>query len=322
MMRVNGSELGLVLGLVLVLALMYVSPAVTAYETDPYTNRHVPIADSTELLDARVNAALTEIAANWKRGADEAAFVRAVYWKLGGVHWVDRFERWAINSEHIEKLENSRSTSVYKGVPLYAIRVAGIFGFGPTVKVAGVYVGTDKFGHFFSQGRKFYERYVRMGDEGKAAARSAYTEAAIFGQLTTGIYSNADVVANFEGYRFYRSLFNTNPDLDKAPIFEWRDGRPLRQRTFTWSDHVNDFWDEAINANYYDNRYWVMWKLPMYGCNSADEVLAEVKACVKAFPDCYVRCAGFDNIKQVQCHSFLVYRPKSGAAREVADRQV
>jgi len=80
--------------------------------------------------------------------------------------------------------------------------------------------------------------------------------------------------------------------------------------------------DSSINANYYDNRYWVMWKLPMYGCNSADEVLAEVKACVKAFPDCYVRCAGFDNIKQVQCHSFLVYRPKSGAAREIADRQV
>ena len=80
--------------------------------------------------------------------------------------------------------------------------------------------------------------------------------------------------------------------------------------------------DSSINTNYYDNRYWVMWKLPMYGCNSADEVLAEVKACVKAFPDCYVRCAGFDNIKQVQCHSFLVYRPKSGAAREIADRQV
>ena len=84
--------------------------------------------------------------------------------------------------------------------------------------------------------------------------------------------------------------------------------------------------DSSINANYYDNRYWVMWKLPMYGCNDPSEVLAEVKACVKAFPNCYVRCAGFDNIKQVQCHSFLVYRPKldpmEGGARDVADRQI
>merc|ERR1712100_58610 len=84
--------------------------------------------------------------------------------------------------------------------------------------------------------------------------------------------------------------------------------------------------DSSVNANYYDNRYWVMWKLPMYGCNNADEVIQEVKACVKAFPNCYVRCAGFDNIKQVQCAGFLCYRPKldpmEGGARQVADRQV
>ncbi|CAL6436575.1 unnamed protein product [Bathycoccus prasinos] len=90
--------------------------------------------------------------------------------------------------------------------------------------------------------------------------------------------------------------------------------------------HGNSGLDSSINTNYYDNRYWVMWKLPMYGCNDPSEVLAEVKACVKAFPNCYVRCAGFDNIKQVQCHSFLVYRPKldpmEGGARDVADRQI
>ena len=38
------------------------------------------------------------------------------------------------------------------------------------------------------------------------------------------------------------------------------------------------------------------------------EVLSEVKQCTKAFPDCYIRVAGFDNIKQVQCASFLVHR--------------
>lgn len=223
-----------------------------AYETDPYTNRHLPIKDNTELLDARVNQALTEVATSWTRGEDEPAFVRAVYKKLGGLHWVDKYERWLINSQMVEKLANTRQMSVYAGVPFYANRVAGIFGFGPTVKVSGVYVGTDKFGHFFSQGRKFYERYVRMGDETAAAKRSVYAERMIFGQLTTGVYSNADIVANFEGYRFYRSLFKFNPDLPKPPIFEWRNGIPERRRAFTWSDHVNDFWDEALNANHFD----------------------------------------------------------------------
>ena len=67
--------------------------------------------------------------------------------------------------------------------------------------------------------------------------------------------------------------------------------------------------DMSVAAGYYDNRYWVMWKLPMYGCTNPDEVLQEIRACTSAFPDCFIRVAGFDNIKQVQCSSFLAHRP-------------
>jgi ribulose-bisphosphate carboxylase small chain len=67
--------------------------------------------------------------------------------------------------------------------------------------------------------------------------------------------------------------------------------------------------DSSVVAGYYDNRYWVMWKLPMYGCTNPEEVLSEIRACTSAFPDCFIRVAGFDNIKQVQCSSFLAHRP-------------
>jgi ribulose-bisphosphate carboxylase small chain len=67
--------------------------------------------------------------------------------------------------------------------------------------------------------------------------------------------------------------------------------------------------DYSVNAGYYDNRYWVMWKLPMYGCTNPEEVLQEIRACTRAFPECFIRVAGFDNIKQVQCSSFLAHRP-------------
>ena len=42
--------------------------------------------------------------------------------------------------------------------------------------------------------------------------------------------------------------------------------------------------DTSVNAGYYDNRYWVMWKLPMYGCQNPDEVIAEINTCIKCFP--------------------------------------
>lgn len=62
---------------------------------------------------------------------------------------------------------------------------------------------------------------------------------------------------------------------------------------------------------YYDNRYWTMWKLPMFGCSDPSQVIKEVRACVKAFPDCYIRLVAFDSISQCQTASFLVHRPAS-----------
>ena len=79
----------------------------------------------------------------------------------------------------------------------------------------------------------------------------------------------------------------------------------------------------AVTPNYFDNRYWTMWKLPMFGCTDADQVLKEVNNCTKAFPNAYVRLIAFDNVRQVQVMSFLVQRPKSATDwQEVAGRSV
>jgi hypothetical protein len=40
---------------------------------------------------------------------------------------------------------------------------------------------------------------------------------------------------------------------------------------------------------YYDNRYWTMWKLPMFGCTDPSLVLQEVNRASKAFPQAYIR---------------------------------
>jgi hypothetical protein len=145
-----------------------------------------------------------------------------------------------------------RYDSIYQGHPIWATRVAALFGVGPTIKLNDVLIGSDKLGHFLSQGRKFWRRYQRYGDEGQAAERSAYTERALFGQMTTGVYSNADLVANYEGYRFYRSLFEDGIVPGKPAILTWNKDHWVVQRAFTWADHVNHYWDEALNVNHFD----------------------------------------------------------------------
>ena len=81
---------------------------------------------------------------------------------------------------------------------------------------------------------------------------------------------------------------------------------------FVSNDNTVRFTGSA--AGYYDNRYWTMWKLPMFGCTDASQVLNEIAECRKAYPQCYVRLAAFDSVKQVQVMSFVVQKPGQTAA--------
>ena len=237
-------------------ALVMVPQLCGAYETDQFTNRLKPIADSTHLLDGQVNRSIEEAIENWKGKRKDRKVVKSIYKDIGGHHWVDKIERWAMNSEEVERLQPSRRESIYQGHPIWATRVAGMFGVGPTIKVNGVLIGSDKLGHFLSQGMKFWRRYEKYLDEARAAEHSAYTERALFGQATTGVYSNADLVANYEGFRFYRSLFEDDVIPGKKAILKWTGEGWEIQRSFTFADHVNEYWDEALNINHYDEKLY------------------------------------------------------------------
>ena len=224
-----------------------------AYETDQFSNRLHPIEDATAPLDERVNQSIADAVADWKGPRNEKKVVDAIYYDIGGKHWVDKIERWAMKSDRIERLQPTRYESIYRGHPIWAPRVAALFGVGPTIKVNDVLIGSDKLGHFLSQGRKFWKRYLKFEDETRAANHSAYTERALFGQMTTGVYSNADLVANYEGFLFYLSLFKDDVIPGKPAILDWQEDRWVVQRPFTFADHVNEYWDEALNVNHFDS---------------------------------------------------------------------
>jgi len=236
----------------ILLLLFLAPPHGGAYETDQFSNRLQYIEDSTTILNRQVTLAIAETITPWQGRRDEMKVVNGIYKKIGGIHWVDKLERYAMDSGEVELLDTPTYDSIYRGHPLWATRVAALFGVGGTLKVNQTLVGTDKIGHFLSQGRKFYRRMLKMQDESQAAEQAAFTERALFGQMTTGSYSNADLVANYEGYLFYRSLFEDNIIAGKPAILAWKGDHWIMQRPFDWADHINDYWDEALNINHYD----------------------------------------------------------------------
>jgi hypothetical protein len=162
----------------------------SAYETDQHHNRDQVVADSTDILNTKVNETIRDISEDWSAGHDEMAFVDEIYGRIGGRHYVDKLERWAMTSPRVERLDTERVNSIYSSYPLWSLRVSTLFGIGKTIRLNDQLVGTDKIGHFISQGRKFYKRYLQSGSETEASKRSVLTEKAIFGQVTTGSFSN------------------------------------------------------------------------------------------------------------------------------------
>ncbi|XP_021910306.1 ribulose bisphosphate carboxylase small chain, chloroplastic-like [Carica papaya] len=74
-------------------------------------------------------------------------------------------------------------------------------------------------------------------------------------------------------------------------------------------EHGFVYRENARSPGYYDGRYWTMWKLPMFGCTDAAQVLKELEEAKKAYPNSFIRIIGFDNKRQVQCISFIAYKP-------------
>ena len=59
------------------------------------------------------------------------------------------------------------------------------------------------------------------------------------------------------------------------------------------------------------HHYWTMWKLPFFGEQSLESVVAELEACRRAYPDHHIRLLGYDNYTQSQGSAFVVYEGRA-----------
>lgn len=73
---------------------------------------------------------------------------------------------------------------------------------------------------------------------------------------------------------------------------------------------IGQGWTPAIEHEHpgqATNHYWTMWKLPMFGEQTLQNVVEELEACRRAYPDHHIRILGYDNYTQSQGTAFVVY---------------
>jgi ribulose-bisphosphate carboxylase small chain len=67
---------------------------------------------------------------------------------------------------------------------------------------------------------------------------------------------------------------------------------------------------EHVEPSRASDDYWYMWKLPMFGERDVNAIMTELTACWNANPDDHVRIIGYDNKRQTQGQSMVIYRGK------------
>ncbi len=161
------------------------------------------------MLDRYVNDEIAGVVARWNdRKPDRrrySAKSELRVWKrinraLGRGLFYSLSETWASESPLVAHLDQSGG-DVYDGTKIYESVPVKVAGIGKTLRLGGHLVGADKIGHFFQEGL-LYRKFERRGGRDAAVARIVRTETGFYGYAGTSVFSNADLVADYEGALF------------------------------------------------------------------------------------------------------------------------
>ncbi len=115
------------------------------------------------------------------------------------------------------------------------------------IKVGDEFMGPDKIDHFFDQGYSYWVKSSFGKNDEKARKFGADSEKGWYGLLSGGVFSFADLRANWGGYQFYKSLFVGK----KSHLLVSDYGEVSIRRNFDWNEHVDWQFDELKNPSSY-----------------------------------------------------------------------
>ena len=256
-----------VLGSAWILALASLAAAA---EIDSLTGRELPLADSAEALERRLNAALEAAVAraNRESGACDPELLYRELRAALATPFIGHVIAESLNrDEAMERRRIRREDSIYRDLGLFDNISVHWKDLSAVIRVGDAFVGVDKIGHFVVEGWDYFETAYLEGEGIDAALdRGERSERTYFGEITTGVYSHADLVANFEGMRFWLRVLGEAED----PLgLGWRAARPYVRcgrrfwivgerrwqltRALELDAYVTPVWDEAVNCPRYRN---------------------------------------------------------------------
>lgn len=238
-----------------------------AAETDPYYAWLRPPRDSTAALNRALNRmidrAIADVNGSWgwreKSCVDVTAAMSLSLRRTGMWFFVGAMDGNELDYSprtNTETVDEHRPRSIYRDG--FWWRLGFLVPPDPTMRIAGVHMSFDKLGHFFIDGRDYYLAYHRAlasGLDEERARQKAIVEEGIRsetyvqGNAISGVFSYADLEANWQGFRFYQALCDGPAPLLVKTEEGWRLREPLDLAAY-----VNPCWDESYYTSAFDPR--------------------------------------------------------------------
>ena len=235
-----------------------------AYESDQLSSRLDPPMDATDAANTKINQMLAQAVALTNRQlrcqGDDAtvreALAHTIHDTVGGRERVPghdggppmafgAYAAW-LESGPIDRDAHVGDEGLYRDIGLRDSLLIATFGAASTISLGGFLVGTDKIDHFWVQGYDYFRRSREGRDPARAVAWGTRTELGVWGFETTGVFSYADLAANYDGFQFYATLLTPDSVLQRD-----RDGCVQQVRPFDWAEIINWRYDEVLNPSVY-----------------------------------------------------------------------
>lgn len=223
------------------------SSSVSALETDNYLAWRFELSDSSGAINEFFNEEIRSVL----RESENEKSCEEITKKIGEV-----FESRLVHDNPVENylLEVLRPGEIYP-TDLFHVQESiyrnpyrfyiPYFGLAPTIQVKGFYFGTDKLSHFASTGRIYYNIYKKNFSVEEAVKWGVKDEKSVHGYWASGVFSYADLEANFQGLRFYQSLCEGSSPYLKFNGESWTLKKPFRIQ-----EYVSGLWDETFLESY------------------------------------------------------------------------
>lgn len=244
-------------------AVCVLARSASADETDQFLAWDVELKDSSGPINDYLNSQLHDYLAYRNSAIEppcecEALTLEFIDYIFKG-RLTARFKEFIRNSEDIDVFPpRSVSNLDYNRMSIYrGLAFPYVLPMSPTLRIGDVYLGDDKLGHFFGFGKRYYRKYLTYrryeATEDDAIDRvirwGVLSENTLVGIGVDGIFSHADLEANYQGFEFARHFCEGEDPYLAQGDDGWRLTRDIDIR-----DYINPYFDESYNPPHFWGR--------------------------------------------------------------------